>query len=122
MNSGWLVTQNGYDKEQTEFLGSKFTIGNGYFGYRGTLEEFGRQQLAACTVSELYDDSGNGWREILNVPNPLFTRASIPEMPLSVLENTPAAHEQWMMLDVGLHGRKTVFSCQKGRVTVTPHE
>ncbi len=118
MNSGWLVTQNGYEKENIEFLGSKFTIGNGYFGYRGTLEEFGSQQLAACTVSELYDDSGNGWREILNVPNPLFTSASVSEISLSVLDTVPAYHEQYMLLDTGVHGRKTVFSCEKGSVSL----
>ena len=65
------IVETGYQKEKTEFFGSKFCIGNGYYGYRGTLEEYTKDQLVACTLSEIFDDSGNGWREPVNVPNGL---------------------------------------------------
>lgn len=121
MDQSWIVEQQGWRREEIEFLGSKFTIGNGYFGYRGTLEEYSREQLTACTLSELYDDSGSGWREILNVHNPLWIRGQWGGVPLSVLETQPKSHRQWLALDQGLDGRETVFqgpgcitlSCQR---------
>ena len=88
----WIVREEGYQKESIEFFGSKFTIGNGYMGYRGTLEEYRKKELTACTLSELYDDSGNGWREIINAPNALYTRTWFGGEELSVLNKKPCGH------------------------------
>ncbi|KAI7257470.1 hypothetical protein KC345_g10781, partial [Hortaea werneckii] len=42
-------------------------------GFRGVLEEFGKEQLAAVTLAGLYDRAGDKWREPVNAPNGLFT-------------------------------------------------
>ena len=41
------ITEKGFQPDKVEFFGSKFLMGNGYLGYRGTLEEDTREQLAA---------------------------------------------------------------------------
>lgn len=110
----WLVTEEGFDPKQIEFFGSKFTIANGYFGYRGTLEEFRKEQLVACTMSELYDDAGGGWREIMNAPNGLYTTLECDGKELSVLSTRPAAHRQSLDLQSALHSRETVFRAVDG--------
>lgn len=110
----WTIREEGYHPEKTEFFGSKFCIGNGYFGYRGTLEEYGKQQLAACTVSEIFDDNGSGWREPVNVPNGLYSRVFCQGKELSVLKADIKSHVQELEIDKGLHRRKTVFQTEDG--------
>lgn len=110
----WCVKEQGYDAEKIEFLGNKMCIGNGYFGYRGTLEEYSKEQLVACTISEVFDDNGNGWREPVNVPNGIYTQVKYEGVPLSVLNGTIKAHEQELWIDTGMHKRKTVFETKDG--------
>ena len=115
----WKIEDKEYKKEKIEFIGNKMCIGNGYFGYRGTLEEYGKEQLVACTVSEIFDDNGNGWREPVNVPNGLYTWVEYEEKKLSVLETKIEKHVQELHFDTGIHRRKTVFSTEDGqRITV----
>ena len=66
----WTVEETGFDKKNIELFGSKFLLGNGYMGYRGTLEEFKSAELCACTLANCYDKSGTHWREPVNLPNP----------------------------------------------------
>lgn len=51
--------------------GNRLLVGNGCLGIRGTLEEAGKEQLAAVNIAGIYDRVGDGWREPLNAPNPL---------------------------------------------------
>ncbi len=111
----WAIEEKGFDKKNIEFFGSKFCIGNGYFGYRGTLEEFQKEQLPSCTVSEVFDDNGNGWREPVNMPNGLFTKLSYKGKELSVLSSEVAEHKQILELDGGIHKRETLFVTEDGK-------
>lgn len=112
----WIVSQKGYDKKNIEFFGSKFCIGNGYFGYRGTLEEYGKEQLTACTLSEIFDDSGSGWREPVNIQNPLHTTLYYNETPLSVLNCKILDHTQKLDIKKAIHTRKTKLSTDDGKI------
>ncbi len=118
MSDNWIVEQNGWDRKDIEFLGSKFTMANGYFGYRGTMEEYGKEQLAACTLSEIYDDSGSGWREIVNIPNPLHVKMYQGEQALSLLEMPAKSHRQELDLKRALHCRETEFALPQGSVSI----
>lgn len=111
----WCIREEGYSKEKIEFFGSKFCIGNGYMGYRGTLEEYGKEQLAACTLSEIFDDNGSGWREPINMPNTLYTCAEYKGEKVSVLDMEVKEHVQELMIDCGRHVRKTVFKTKDGK-------
>lgn len=111
----WCITEQGVPHEKVEFLGNKFCIGNGYFGYRGTLEEYGKDELVSCTLSEMFDDNGNGWREPVNIPNGLYTFVSYKDQKLSVLKSPVNSHVQELHLDTGIHRRKTVFAAEDGK-------
>ena len=56
----WTVEEDGFKKENIEFFGSKFSVGNGYMGHRGTLEGYGKSQLVSLTLARLYNDAGRG--------------------------------------------------------------
>ena len=74
---GWNLKINNFDKEQIVNYGSNLLCGNGYLGYRGTLEEWNKEQYKACIVSDTYDMADEKWRELTNTPDGLFTQIYI---------------------------------------------
>ena len=58
-DQAWRIEESGYSPRRAEVLGSKFLIANGSLGYRGTLEEHGKEALVACTLSGVYDRRGD---------------------------------------------------------------
>ncbi len=103
------IEANTYEKEQIADFGNRFLIGNGYMGVRGTLEEYGREQLAAVNLAGIYDRFGDGWREPLNAPNPfwmqLFTDGELTALP----HMQPVSHVQRLDIHTGVHSRATEF-------------
>lgn len=119
----WCISESGFDKEKIEFLGSKLSVGNGYMGYRGTLQEYGPDQLVACTISEIFDDNGSGWREPINMPNGLYTVPKYNGNKLSVLETEIIDHKQELHIDAGRQCRETTFKTADGKhVTVAAEQ
>ncbi|MEF2966116.1 glycosyl hydrolase family 65 protein [Paenibacillus sp. M1] len=124
MRADWIIREQGFDRERIAKNGNKFMIGNGYMGYRGTLEEFTREELTAVTLAGLYDRVGDKWREPVNAPNGLYTVIEYEGVPLGVL--SPGAsiveHEQELDISRAVHRRRTVFAVGDGpgapRVTV----
>ena len=115
----WIVKEEGFDKGKIEFFGSKFLIGNGYFGYRGTLEEYGREELVAFNLAGLFDKNGDKWREPVNAPNPIRIFASFNGQSLDILKCNHASHCQSVDISCALHKRKTEFiTNDSARVTV----
>ncbi|AFG37274.1 glycosyl hydrolase family 65 protein [Spirochaeta africana] len=74
---GWIIRETGYTPDDTVSIGSNFMVGNGYLGYRGTPLEWGREQYAACVVTDTYDMADGKWRELCTVPNALSGRLVI---------------------------------------------
>ena len=118
--TAWTISEvDRLDSAAVDQLGSKFLIGNGYLGYRGTLEEYDASQRPATIISGLYDKVGDLWREPVNMPNGGFLRLSLGGTPLHALETSPAHHHQALDLEHGIHERETVFGLADGtRVTV----
>lgn len=114
----WQVKQDGFDKSKIELNGSKFLLGNGYMGYRGTLDEFAREQLVSCVLAGVYDRVGKGWREPVNAPNGLLTRVYCNGQLLSVIGGGAAVQGHEQMLDIGraVHERCTQFRLPDGNV------
>jgi len=92
--------------------------GNGYFGFRGTLEEFGKAEQTACILNGVYDQFEDRWREPVNAPNGLSTTVSFCGQELSALSAPVISHEQTLDLYAAVHGRKTTFECGRARISV----
>ncbi len=69
----WQYRVDGFAADEIALNGNRFMLGNGYMGLRGTLEEFGKDQLAGCMLNGVYDQVPGKWREPVNAPNGLFT-------------------------------------------------
>ncbi|QUL53073.1 glycoside hydrolase family 65 protein [Paenibacillus tritici] len=116
----WIVSEHSFESDRITTNGNKYMTGNGYMGFRGVLEEYGKEQLTAVTLAGVYDRSGDKWREPVNAPNGLYTVISCDGEVLSVLETEPLAHTQSLDLRSAVHRRETVFSTREGgRLTLT---
>ncbi|OME70428.1 family 65 glycosyl hydrolase [Paenibacillus odorifer] len=110
----WAVRDSCFDKQLVTTNGNKYMLGNGYMGYRGTLEEFGKTELVAVTLAGLYDKAGDKWREPVNAPNGLWTKIVCNGQPLSVLEQEPSSHVQELNIRSAIHHRSTGYSLSDG--------
>lgn len=114
----WRVAETGRQLEKTVDFGNKFLIGNGYLGYRGTMEEYGKEELIACNLSGIYDQHGSAWREPINAPNGLYTQLFIENQAVDLRTSEIIDHSQALDMHRALHQRKTVFSESVGEVTI----
>ena len=108
-----------FEKANIAFNGNRFLIGNGYFGIRGTLEEYQKENMPCVNLAGIYDKVGEKWRESVNAPNPLYTYVKVDGEALVLPERDPANHEQCINIETAIHTRKTVWETVKGKVTVT---
>lgn len=115
----WEIRETEFLSDKIEQNGSRFLIGNGFMGYRGTLEEFGKEQLVALNMAGLFDKNGDSWRESVNAPNPFFVKAVANGVELSALNASIIEHEQTLNIKHGIHSRRTVFNATGAKVTLT---
>ena len=112
----WSIEQTSPAPELIADNGNRFLVGNGYMGVRGTLDEHGREELAAVNLAGIYDRVGDGWREPLNAPNPMHTRLNVAGEFLSA--GTARSHVQRLDFRLGVASRETVWDTPDGQVTV----
>ena len=114
----WEIKEIEFLRDKVEQNGSRFLIGNGFMGYRGTLEEFDKNQLVALNMAGLFDKNGDSWRESVNAPNPFYVKTTVNDAELNVLSADIIAHEQTLNIRYGVHERNTTFSVDGVKVTV----
>lgn len=115
---GWSIQNDFYAQETVADNGNRFLVGNGYMGIRGTLDEHGKDQLAAINLAGIYDQVGDGWREPLNAPNPLHTLLSVGGTVATAPDNQPLKHVQSLNYRHGIYSRRTVWQVGTDTVTV----
>ena len=115
----WSIHETEFIKENVEQNGSRFLIGNGFMGFRGTLEEFGKEQLVSLNLAGLFDKNGDLWRESVNAPNPFFVKAKAFGKELNPLEIEPVLHTQTLNINCGVHERETVYEINGAKITVS---
>jgi nigerose phosphorylase len=108
------LTPNAIDRQ-----GNKLLVGNGYIGYRGTLEEFNKENKTATIVSGLYDKVGDQWREPINLPNGCLVQVFHQGMLLHALTGKVVDHSQQLDMQHAIHERETTFETNDGtKITV----
>lgn len=109
-----IVETNQLTPKDIDRQGNKLLIGNGYIGYRGTLEEFNKDQKTATILSGLYDKVGDQWREPVNLPNGCFVQIFCKGEALHVLTSKVVQHSQSLDMQNAVHERETVFETADG--------
>ena len=112
------ISHNGYQKEDVLKHGNKYMIANGYFGYRGTLDEYTKDEMVQFNLNGIYDQVGTGVRESINAYNPLYTRIDFEGVPITVLSMKPYLHEQELDMKNGNVRRITTFHIKDALFTI----
>lgn len=112
---GWIIVEAGQPDDRAVIrLGNQMLTGNGYLGYRGTLEEYTKEQKTAVLIAGLYDQVGTKWREPVNLPNGCFVQVYYQGEPLHALYSKVIEHIQTLDLQKALHERRTRFETKDG--------
>ena len=102
------LTKKGFSRENIVSYGNMFLTANGRYGYKGTLEEYRKDEMTSLNVLGFYDKYKDKWRESVNLPNPFYVLVK-EKKTYSVLEQEPLEHEVTLDLDTATFLRKTVF-------------
>jgi kojibiose phosphorylase len=106
------------DREAIMRRGNVYQIANGYMGYRGTLDEYGPEQLVGITLAGIFDKVGNAWREPVNAPNGAYTLVSMDGVELSALGKRVKSHRQVLRFVNASFERETLFTYKGKRLTL----
>lgn len=113
----WTIREEGYEEAKAATLGSRYLIGNGYMGIRGTLEEYEADKLPAINLAGIYDKS-SGWREPINLPNGCFSYLRVDGETYRLPEVTPVSHGIELDYRHGIMHRHTTWHTARGNVTL----
>jgi kojibiose phosphorylase len=111
MRNLWNVSTDKFTNEKESIMrnGNVYQIANGYMGYRGTLDEFGPNELVGITLAGIFDRVGDAWREPVNAPNGGFTKATLDGNDISALSTTIKRHFQSLNLENAVFERETDY-------------
>jgi len=104
-----VLTKNIYDYKNVVSYGNMFLLGNGHIGYRGTLEEFSKDELVALTLNGFFDRYKKKWRENVNLPNPFYIKTKTNYEDCNVLVNAPVKHSRHLDITKAIFCRNTEF-------------
>ncbi len=107
----WKVSTDKFDKEKESIMrnGNVYQIANGYMGYRGTLDEFGPDELVGITLAGIFDRVGDNWREPINAPNGGYTKIEMDGVEITVLSTKIRKHSQSLNLENAVFSRETDY-------------
>ena len=114
MSNLWKVSTDKFTNEKESIMrnGNVYQIANGYMGYRGTLDEFGPDELVGITLAGIFDRVGDAWREPVNAPNGGFTKVTLDGKEISALSTMVKNHKQGLNLENAVFERETDYESQ----------
>lgn len=113
----WLVVEDGWDPRRANVWETQFTVGNGYLGTRGTLEEGHRGELSGTYLNGVYDAHDSPVIDLVNVPDWLDVAVHVDGVRLDVQTCRVVEHQRVLDLRQGVLRRRTVFEDSAGRRT-----
>ncbi|HKM02713.1 MAG TPA: hypothetical protein VJZ31_02155, partial [Bacilli bacterium] len=103
------LTKTNYPYQEKEFIANSFIVGNGRIGYKATMEEETSLDKVTLNIVGVYDQSGDKWRESLNVFNPLFMKLTNVKTKITYHYKDAVKHQLDLDLSSAILKRETVF-------------
>jgi trehalose/maltose hydrolase-like predicted phosphorylase len=113
----WQIVEQTYEPDKAQYHESIFTLGNGYLGTRGSLEEGDKYCLPATFIAGVYDEIPGQVSELVNVPNWLMSEFYINKIPFELDKGKILSHKRILDLKKGALVRETRLKDLKGRIT-----
>ena len=113
----WVVVEDGFDPALANRYETVFTVGNGYLGTRGTLEEGHPGALPGTFLGGVFDHHDSAVIDLVNVPDWVSLQVVADGTRLDVASTAVASHRRVLDLRTGTLTRETVFADAQGRRT-----
>ncbi|MBI3951004.1 MAG: glycoside hydrolase family 65 protein [Acidobacteria bacterium] len=115
----WLIEWEGFDPRREHDLESLTTIGNGYLGTRGAVEEINPSSQPATLIAGVFDTlpETNNLPELVVAPNWLVVRVWIEDELLSLGAGEIIEHRRILDMRQGVLAREWLHRDPNGRVT-----
>ena len=116
-HSDWLIEETEFDLAEANFKETIFTVGNGYQGTRGSLEEGHKGELNGTYLSGVYDHHDSTVIDQVNVPTWLPMSVRVDGKLLDVQNCKVIEHRRVLDLQTGFLHRDTLFEDSLERQT-----
>ena len=103
------LIRKGFNKSDIVSYGNSFLLGNSFYGYRGTLEEYRKSEMVGLNVEGFYDQFSDKWRESINLPNPFYIKAFVDDKSFSILDNNPKDNTIILDIKEAVFYRETIY-------------
>ncbi len=111
----WLMIEDKINESKLRFQETIFTLGNGYIGARGILEEGHSKSYAGTYIAGVYDRGEGQSYEIVNIPNPVNVEILINGKKLSTEGMELIQHQRILDTQKAVLRRHSIFSDTGGR-------
>ena len=109
----WLIKESEWVRKLQSIRESQFSLGNGYLGTRGVLEEIPYDSMPGTYICGVYDKLTAQVTEMVNFPNPINFRLTVNGEKLDVVAMDVVRHRRTLNTKKGLLLRHTVYSDSK---------
>ncbi len=111
----WFIEEKEWDEGMQAVRESQLTLGNGFVGSRGILEELPYGARAGTYIAGLYDARGSKVPELVNLPNLVNFGITAEEEKIGIKAMRVGQHKRYLNLRTGVLLRHTLFQDTKGR-------
>jgi kojibiose phosphorylase len=112
----WLIKEVGYNPRRQNVYETLFTLGNGYVGLRGSLEENPKESYRGMYVAGIFDKAEGYVPELVKVPGWVDFSVWVGEQKFSFANCRVLSHERILDMRKGILHRTTRFKDHKGRI------
>ena len=111
----WLILEDKINEAKLRFQETILTLGNGYIGSRGILEEGYDKGYAGTYIAGVYDRGNGQSYEIVNVPNPIRVEVFVSGRKLSKESMEYIQHQRILDMQKAVLQRHSIFADTGGR-------
>ena len=108
-NHVWMIEENEFNPDHIQYYEAVFTLGNGYLGTRGSLEEKVRKSSPSTFIAGLFDKAPDQVTELANAANWLDIEISINGEKVNLEKNKIIEHKRVLDLQSGVLYRKSLL-------------
>ena len=112
--SDWIVLESQFEPQKLHTQETVFTIGNGYLGTRGSLEERYLEDMAATLIHGIYDEVPVVYTELVNCPDWLPLTITIEGELFHLKNGRILSYQRRLDLKLGLLSRDVIWRSPKG--------
>ncbi|MGI9549787.1 MAG: hypothetical protein ACR2MT_01205, partial [Aurantibacter sp.] len=113
----WLVEENEFDRSKVNFYETIFTVGNGYLGTRGSLEEGHQASWPGTYINGVFDHYDSFVVDMVNAPSWPALSIWIDGDKLSIHHCELLEYKRVLDIRQGILYRISRFKDSKGRIT-----